>query len=185
MLAGAWLVGIPWMLLPLAFPDARHVHLVPAEHVKLVIIKHTGSVVQDIRKFLGHWPEKINRFLKSITIHFAPRLCLVYFFQIKMTSGSKVTLAWLGPVYLEQGTNGPPECCWWRSQSCSRIPVGRPARSRRPNQAAGPWWRIAKNPPLPRSTNTPHPVVFRREGRIWFSFFGMPSSSNFKNPFFN
>lgn len=56
--AGVWLVKIPWTLLPLAFPDARHVHLVPAEHVKLIIIKHTGSVVQHIRKFLCHWSER-------------------------------------------------------------------------------------------------------------------------------
>lgn len=41
VLAGVWLVRIPWMLSPLAFPDARHVHLVPAEDVKLIIIKHT------------------------------------------------------------------------------------------------------------------------------------------------
>lgn len=46
------------MLLPLAFPDARHVHLVPAEHVELIIIEHTGSVVQDIRKILCHWSKK-------------------------------------------------------------------------------------------------------------------------------
>lgn len=46
------------MLLPLAFPDARHVHLVPAEHVKLIIIEHTGSVVQKIRKILCHWSKK-------------------------------------------------------------------------------------------------------------------------------
>lgn len=66
MLAGVWCVSIAWMLSPLPFPDARHVHLVPAEHVKLIIVKHTGSVVQDIRKFLFHWPENIKGFLKSI-----------------------------------------------------------------------------------------------------------------------
>lgn len=58
MLAGVWLVKIPRMLLPFALPDARHVHLVPAKHVKLIIIKRTGSVVEDIRKFLCHWSEK-------------------------------------------------------------------------------------------------------------------------------
>lgn len=113
------------------------------------------------------WKEK-KRFLKSITTNSTPRLePWVLFFEIKMTSGRKVTLAWLGPVYLEQRTNGPPECCWWLSQSCSRIPVGRPARSLRPNRAASLWWRTVKNPPLPCSVNTLHPVAFRREGGIW------------------
>lgn len=58
VLAGVWFVRIARMLLPLAFPDARHVDLVPAEHVKLIIIEHTGSVVQDIRKILCHWSKK-------------------------------------------------------------------------------------------------------------------------------
>ncbi len=44
-------------LLP-ALPDAGHVHLVPAEDVKLIIIKHVGSVVQNIWKLLLHWPER-------------------------------------------------------------------------------------------------------------------------------
>lgn len=56
-LAGVCFARIARMLSPLAFPDARHVHLVPAEHVKLIIIKHTGSVVQDISKILRHWSE--------------------------------------------------------------------------------------------------------------------------------
>lgn len=65
MLAGVWLVRNPGMLLPLAFPDARHVYLVPAEYVKLIIIKHTGSVVQDFREVLCRWSKTI--FFKSNT----------------------------------------------------------------------------------------------------------------------
>lgn len=43
---------------PPALPDAGHVHLVSAEDVKLIVIKHIGSAVQNIWKLLLHWPER-------------------------------------------------------------------------------------------------------------------------------
>lgn len=43
--------------LPPALPDAWHVHLVPAENVKLIVIKNVGSVAQNTWKLFLHWPE--------------------------------------------------------------------------------------------------------------------------------
>lgn len=54
-------------LLPPALPDAGHVHLVPAEDVKLVIIKHVGSDAQNVRKLLRHWPERTEEERRSNT----------------------------------------------------------------------------------------------------------------------
>ncbi|TNN58190.1 hypothetical protein EYF80_031623 [Liparis tanakae] len=41
---------------PPALPDARHVHLLTAEHVKLIVVKHVGPDVQNIWNLLLHWP---------------------------------------------------------------------------------------------------------------------------------
>lgn len=43
---------------PPALPDAGHVHLVPPEDVKLVIIEHIGSAVQNLWEFLHYRPER-------------------------------------------------------------------------------------------------------------------------------
>lgn len=56
------------MLLPPALPDAGHVHLVPAEDVKLVIVKHVGSDAQNVWKLLLHWPERTEEERGSNTL---------------------------------------------------------------------------------------------------------------------
>lgn len=51
-----WLRRFSCVFSPLALPDARHVHLVPVEDIKVVIIKHVGSAAQNIWELLLHWP---------------------------------------------------------------------------------------------------------------------------------
>lgn len=39
-----------------AFPYTGHVHLIPVEHIKLVVIKYVGPTAKDLWRVLSHWP---------------------------------------------------------------------------------------------------------------------------------
>lgn len=78
-----WL-GISCGFLPPALPDAWHVHLVPAENVKLIVIKNVGSVVQNTWKLFHHWPESTKeewgqtKMHQNIVFHFNyPKYCIL------------------------------------------------------------------------------------------------------------